>query len=203
MSLILPAQRQRIHHMAYHDPLTGLPNRALMQDRLRHAINLAQRDLVQVAVMFLDLDRFKVVNDTLGHEVGDLLLKNVAERMQASLRQTDTVARLGGDEFVIIMECIAELACCRDIANSIIQRISAPFNIQGHDIHVGTSIGIALYPQDGTDAYSLVKHADMAMYVAKNAGKGTYRFYCAGMSDTVTPASSCAIETTAEYTSPV
>lgn len=168
---------ERIRYMAYHDPLTDLPNRALVNDCLLHAINLSQRKLTQMAIMLIDLDRFKYVNDTFGHDVGDILLQNVAKQMQACTRKTDIVARLGGDEFLIIMEFVEKSEYCAKVANKIIQEISTPFTIHGHTVQIGASIGIALYPKDGEDASTLMKNADTAMYQAKHDGKGIYHFY--------------------------
>lgn len=169
-------KNERIHYLAFHDALTGLPNRSLAQDRLQHAINMAQRSVSQVAVMLIDLDRFKAVNDRLGHDVGDLLLKEVAGRIQATLRKTDTVARMGGDEFLLILENVEVPSYSSEVASEIILRVSEAFEIQGHQIEVGASIGIAIYPNDGETITTLIKQADIAMYRAKKDGKGVFRF---------------------------
>ncbi|MBI4986207.1 MAG: EAL domain-containing protein [Rhodocyclales bacterium] len=166
-----------IRHLAFHDPLTGLPNRSLLQDRLQHAIERARRESGRLAVVFVDLDRFKGINDTLGHDVGDKLLQQVAQRIRSHLRSMDTVARMGGDEFVILLEDLKEPEHCAVLASAVIGDISQPLAIQGHTIHVGASLGIASFPEDGDDAVTLMKHADTAMYAAKTAGKGTYRFF--------------------------
>ena len=168
---------EHIRHLAFHDALTGLPNRMLLQDRLNHAIEIARRDGSQVAVMFIDLDRFKVVNDSLGHDVGDMLLIQVTQRLGLCLRKSDTIARQGGDEFVVLLsdfEAIGEVA---EVAEKIIAALVAPVKVREHEIHIGASIGIALYPQDGDDVTSLMRDADTAMYRAKNAGRNTFRFF--------------------------
>ncbi|GEM_PF-1268392 len=168
---------ERIRHLAFHDALTGLPNRSLLQDRLQHAIERARREGSRLSVTFLDLDRFKAINDTLGHDVGDRLLQEVATRIKTRLRAADTVARMGGDEFVILMENLTEPGYCISAANDIIADISRPMNIHDHPIQVGASLGLAFFPDDGDDALTLMKHADTAMYAAKADGKGTYRFF--------------------------
>ena len=168
---------ERIRHLAFHDALTGLPNRSLLQDRLQHAIERAERESTRLSVTFLDLDRFKVINDTLGHDVGDQLLKEVATRIRSRLRHSDTVARMGGDEFVILMENLKEPGYCVAAATAIIAEVSKPLDIHGHTVQVGASLGLAFYPEDGDDALTLMKHADTAMYAAKAEGKGTYRFF--------------------------
>jgi diguanylate cyclase (GGDEF)-like protein/PAS domain S-box-containing protein len=168
---------ERIRQQAYHDALTGLPNRFLLLDRLEHGIDVARRAMSGLAVMFLDLDRFKVVNDSLGHEAGDLLLQAVAGRLELCLRKSDTIARLGGDEFVIVLsdfESTAEIALLSD---RIVASLAAPFDLNGHPAHIGASIGIAVYPQDGSEAGTLMKNADAAMYQAKGAGRNTFRFF--------------------------
>ena len=168
---------ERIRHLAFHDALTGLPNRMLLQDRLGHSLEIARRDATQVAVMFIDLDRFKVVNDSLGHDVGDLLLIQVTQRLAHCLRKSDTVARQGGDEFVVVLtdfDVIGEIA---EVAEKIIAALAEPVTLRDHEIHIGASIGIALFPQDGDDVTSLMRDADTAMYRAKNAGRNTFRFF--------------------------
>jgi diguanylate cyclase (GGDEF)-like protein/PAS domain S-box-containing protein len=165
----------RENALAYSDTLTGLPNRQLFNDRLNMALAVAHRQLGKLALLFLDLDGFKKVNDTLGHDAGDLLLKQVAARIQAQVRATDTVARLGGDEFTIIL-AIRDRADAEQVAEKLLSAIRAPYNLNGQEAHVGTSIGIALFPQDGGQAAELVRKADAAMYESKQAGKNTYRF---------------------------
>jgi diguanylate cyclase (GGDEF)-like protein len=163
--------------MAHHDALTGLPNRRLMQDRLNQAIMSARRKQRHVAVLFLDLDRFKVVNDTLGHDTGDFILKDVASRLIACVREMDTVSREGGDEFVVILPDLERPEHARMVADKIIRELSRPVEIGGHEIHITPSIGISHYPNDATDVQQLLKHADNAMYQAKDAGRNTVRFF--------------------------
>jgi diguanylate cyclase (GGDEF)-like protein/PAS domain S-box-containing protein len=166
-----------IHYMAHHDALTGLPNRRLMQDRLNQAIMSARRKQRHVAVLFLDLDRFKVVNDTLGHDTGDFILKDVARRLVSCVREGDTVSREGGDEFVMILPDLERPEHARVVADKILKELARPVEIGGHEIHVTPSIGISHYPNDATDVHQLLKHADNAMYQAKDAGRNTVRFF--------------------------
>jgi diguanylate cyclase (GGDEF)-like protein len=166
-----------IHYMAHHDALTGLPNRRLMQDRLNQAIMSARRKQRHVAVLFLDLDRFKVVNDTLGHDTGDFILKDVARRLASCVREGDTVSREGGDEFVMILPDLERPEHARVVADKILKELVRPVEIGGHEIHVTPSIGISHYPNDATDVHQLLKHADNAMYQAKDAGRNTIRFF--------------------------
>ena len=166
-----------IHYMAHHDALTGLPNRRLMQDRLTQAIMAARRKQRHVAVLFLDLDRFKVVNDTLGHDTGDFILKDVARRLVTCVREVDTVSREGGDEFVIILPDLDQPESARVVADKILREMTRPVEIGGHEIHITPSIGISHYPNDATDVNQLLKHADNAMYQAKDAGRNTVRFF--------------------------
>jgi len=166
-----------IHYMAHHDALTGLPNRRLMQDRLNQAIMAARRKQRHVAVLFLDLDRFKVVNDTLGHDTGDFILKDVARGLITCVREVDTVSREGGDEFVLILPDLERPENARVVADKILQELARPVEIGGHEIHVTPSIGISHYPNDATDVHQLLKHADNAMYQAKDAGRNTVRFF--------------------------
>lgn len=173
---------QRVWHMAHHDPLTGLPNRALLLDRLQHALTQAARDKNRVAVMFLDLDKFKTINDTLGHEVGDELLKEVARRLRGVVRAADTVARLGGDEFVIVLESIADVDDAAGVAEKIIAAFCPPVKIGEHELRASTSIGIGLYPEDGDEAYAVMKSADAAMYQAKRGGRNQFHFFSAHLS---------------------
>ncbi len=166
-----------IHYMAHHDALTGLPNRRLMQDRLNQAIMAARRKQRHVAVLFLDLDRFKVVNDTLGHDTGDFILKDVARRLVSCVREGDTVSREGGDEFVMILPELERPESARVVADKIMKELSRPIEIGGHEIHITPSIGIIHYPNDATDVHQLLKQADNAMYQAKDAGRNTVRFF--------------------------
>jgi diguanylate cyclase (GGDEF)-like protein/PAS domain S-box-containing protein len=170
-------QEERIQHLAYHDVLTGLPNRTLVFDRLAHGLAHAQRAKAALAVMFLDLDRFKTINDTLGHWAGDQLLRQVAERLREALRAEDTVARLGGDEFLVVLEDLNELGHVAHVAEKILRAHEAPFELGGQELHVTMSLGVAIYPRDAADAQTLLKYADTALYKAKAAGRNTYRFF--------------------------
>ncbi len=163
---------ERIRHIAHHDSLTGLPNRLLFNDRLAQAISLAKRDSHQFALLYLDLDKFKPVNDLLGHAAGDELLQAVAARMRRELRESDTVARIGGDEFAVILPVIGRREEAQTVAGKITAALAAPFQLgdQGNSAAIGSSIGVALYPADGEDADALVSAADAAMYRAKQAG---------------------------------
>ena len=167
----------RVHHMAYHDSLTGLPNRALLSDRLDRAMLAAQRSQRQLAVMFIDLDRFKTINDSLGHMTGDQLLKEVASRLCRAVRASDTVARLGGDEFVVLVPGIASVEEASHVAEKIIQALSEGFPLEGRNLHITPSIGICVYPDDGADVATLMRHADAAMYHAKASGRNNYQYF--------------------------
>lgn len=173
----IKAVEKKLETLAYFDPLTGLPNRSLYHDRLRQAFSAAQRGGDKVALMLLDLDRFKYVNDTLGHQAGDELLKMVAERVVGRVRETDTVARLGGDEFTVVLPSIKDLNGIGHIAQGIVDLLAKPFSLNGQDVYVGVSIGISIYPDDALDGETLNKNADMAMYKAKESGRGRYHFY--------------------------
>jgi len=166
-----------IHFQAYHDALTGLANRQLFMDRLEHSLTLARRDDSMTAVLFLDLDNFKRVNDTEGHKGGDELLIKMVERINHRLREQDTLARIGGDEFVILVELVKSKNNIENLCEALLETISKEFIINGRPQYVSSSIGIALYPQDGITPDSLLSNADMAMYDAKNNGKNAYRFY--------------------------
>jgi diguanylate cyclase (GGDEF)-like protein len=166
-----------IHFQAYHDALTGLANRQLFMDRLEHSLILARRDDSMTAVLFLDLDNFKRVNDTEGHKGGDELLIKMVERINRRLREQDTLARIGGDEFVILVELVKSKNNIENLCEALLETISKEFIINGRPQYVSSSIGIALYPQDGITPDSLLSNADMAMYDAKNNGKNAYRFY--------------------------
>jgi diguanylate cyclase (GGDEF)-like protein/PAS domain S-box-containing protein len=167
----------QIQEMAFSDMLTGLPNRLLLLERLRDTLARAHRDGSRLAVLFLDLDRFKPINDTMGHNMGDALLKAVAARLRDCVRASDTVARLGGDEFVVLLPEIRRELDATRAARDILARLSEPFVCEGHEMFTTLSVGIALYPRDGRDADTLLKSADMAMYVAKERGRDTYQFY--------------------------
>jgi diguanylate cyclase (GGDEF)-like protein/PAS domain S-box-containing protein len=171
----------RVHHMAYHDALTGLPNRALLSDRLDRGMLAARRDGGKLALLFLDLDRFKTINDSLGHLTGDHLLKEVAQRLCQVVRASDTVARLGGDEFVVLMPGVRGADECAAVCDKIIDALSVPVEFEGRSLHISPSIGICLYPDDGTDVESLMRKADAAMYQAKAAGRNNYQFYAERM----------------------
>jgi diguanylate cyclase (GGDEF)-like protein len=167
---------QRIHHMARHDALTDLPNRSLFREKIEDALKRVPRD-EQVAVHCLDLDGFKSVNDALGHPVGDALLKQVADRLRAALREQDCVARLGGDEFAIVQVGAAQPEGATVLAQRMIEALTAPFEIDGHQVIIGASVGIAIAPMDGDAADQLLKNGDMALYRSKTDGRGTYRFF--------------------------
>jgi diguanylate cyclase (GGDEF)-like protein/PAS domain S-box-containing protein len=172
---------ERIQYLAYYDALTGLPNRALFEDRLRHAVIDADRRERLVGVMFLDVDRFKDVNDSLGHETGDRLLKAVAERLTAVVRKGDTVARLGGDEFTVILAGMAHVDDAAHVAQKILEVFEQPFHVAQREFHMTASVGITLYPFDDSNSSHLLRNADIAMYRAKEAGRNTYQFYTAEM----------------------
>lgn len=172
---------QIIHHLAYHDPLTGLPNRVLFNDHLALELAHAQRNKRMLAVIFLDLDRFKTINDTLGHAMGDQLLQEVAKRLRSCLREGDTVARLGGDEFMLLLPGITHGEDVAKIARRILEVLKPPFNLEGRELHISSSLGISLYPSDGRNAETLIKNADAAMYRTKEQGRGTYQFYTPSM----------------------
>jgi len=174
---------KHIEHLAFHDSLTGLANRSLLADRLKQAIALVNRTGGALAVVLVDLDNFKNVNDSFGHDQGDDLLKVVAERLQMEVRSTDTVARLGGDEFVLVLQPCGRPEEIAAVAERVISQIAAPIELSGLCLRVGASVGIAVYPNDSADAAGLMKIADAAMYDAKAVGKGTYRFFNASMTD--------------------
>ncbi len=189
MGQSLAESREKIQFLAYHDSLTGLPNRLMFQEYLRHMIALARREKNQMAVLFLDLDNFKRVNDTLGHQVGDQLLQRMADRLSSVLREedfvskeepranSDVLARLGGDEFIILLPKICDSHDAARVAARILRAMQQPFLIDNHELYNGTSIGITLYPDDGARAGDLVKRADVAMYHAKEQGRNNFQFY--------------------------
>jgi diguanylate cyclase (GGDEF)-like protein len=168
---------QRVEYLAYHDGLTALPNRSLFNKLLSQAVSQARRHQRRLAVAFIDLDRFKQINDTLGHEAGDALLKEVASRLKACLRESDTVARLGGDEFVVLLTELGDEKYAATVAQKIITSIAKPFVLLGQEFRVTASIGISTYPTDGADELTLTKNADIAMYQAKEDGKNNFQFY--------------------------
>jgi diguanylate cyclase (GGDEF)-like protein len=172
---------ERVNHMAFHDELTSLPNRLMLSQRLDQALSRHRRAGSQAAILFLDLDRFKVINDSLGHEIGDALLRQVADRLRAQSREGDTVARMGGDEFVVLIENYVDLADISARAERLVQQLSAPYVLGSKDCHVTVSIGVSVFPADGNDAQALLKAADVAMYRAKDTGRDGYLFYSAAM----------------------
>ena len=176
---------QRIAHMANHDALTDLPNRHLLQDRIQQALIQARRNCNQGAVLFMDLDKFKAINDTLGHDVGDLLLKEVAQRLVSSLRAEDTVARTGGDEFVVVLHSVAYAQDAGTTAQKLLDALLLPYWFAGKELHISASIGIAVFPDDGEDTDTLLKHSDTAMYHAKEAGRNNCQFFARQMNQTV------------------
>ncbi|MFO8155993.1 MAG: diguanylate cyclase [Thiohalospira sp.] len=180
---------QRIHYMAMHDNLTGLTNRRLFQDRLKQAIGLAHRQGHQLGLLFIDLDGFKPVNDTFGHDVGDLLLQQVAVRLSELMRSSDTVARFGGDEFVVLVQDLDHPTDAETVASKIIAALDAPFPLADGECRIGASIGISLYPRHGTTNEELLGSADQAMYAAKHAGRNTWRLAATAHADQGPPAS--------------
>lgn len=182
----LMRNQAQLDYLAFHDPLTKLPNRSLFRDRLEQAINRAHRQDRLIALLFLDLDRFKTINDSLGHALGDRLLKEVANRLGGCAREIDTVARLGGDEFTIILEDLEHPDQAVMIAQKVLDVLVEPFQVDEREFHVTASIGIALYPLDEREAEALIKAADTAMYHAKEAGRNSYQFYSAAMTARVT-----------------
>ncbi|MBF0471913.1 MAG: diguanylate cyclase, partial [Gammaproteobacteria bacterium] len=175
------ATEDMLEKLAFYDPLTSLPNRALFKDRLEHDLVHADRNGDRVGLFFLDLDRFKYVNDTLGHNAGDLLLQQVAQRLEECVRSSDTICRIGGDEFTIVLSDIEQINDISTIAAKIIERLEQAFVLKGSEVFVGASIGIALYPDDAASFEELTKNADLAMYQAKEAGRGVYRYFTADM----------------------
>jgi len=169
--------KDQLDHLAHHDVLTDLPNRMLLQDRLGQAIGLACRQGRQLAVMFLDLDRFKHINDSLGHVVGDQLLRSVAQRLVSCVRHSDTISRQGGDEFVLLLPHIEHAEDAALSAQKMLAALAPPHHIDRHDLHISVSIGISIYPDDGQDAESLIRSADTAMYHAKENGRDNYKFF--------------------------
>jgi diguanylate cyclase (GGDEF)-like protein/PAS domain S-box-containing protein len=166
--------QQQVNFLAYYDALTGLPNRALLQDRLREALNSACRERRRSALLFLDLDRFKIINDSLGHSFGDLLLRQVADRLRAQIRKQDTVARVGGDEFLVLLPGVETIAEVQSMASRIVSSLTGEFIIQGRSLSVSCSLGISIFPEHGGDEETLIKNADAAMYNAKEKGCNTF-----------------------------
>jgi len=174
--------QERLQFLAYHDPLTRLPNRSLFLDRLEHALKRAPRTPRSAAVLFLDVDRFKVINDTLGHDVGDRLLQTLAKRLQTCVRDADTVARISGDEFAVLLEDVGSTDDVVRVVRKTLQAFASPFDLGERELFITSSIGVSVYPEDGNTANDLLKTADTAMYRAKEAGRNTYQFYSADMS---------------------
>ena len=168
---------EKIRHMAQYDVLTDLPNRTLLSDRLQLALATAKREQARLALLFLDFDKFKPINDSLGHAIGDLLLKQAALRMQRCMRESDTIARIGGDEFVVLLPVIETEQDATLVAEKIRLALDKPFDIEGHVLNISASIGIAVYPQHGEDEIELSKNADLAMYYAKHNGRNTVTIY--------------------------
>jgi len=172
------AAEDDIKQLAFYDPLTGLPNRRLLQDRLHQAMSQAKRERGRLALLFLDLDKFKPVNDAFGHQTGDELLQAVAQRLQACVRESDTVARLGGDEFVAVLEDVKGPESAAKVAREFVRLLNQPFVVAaGQEARIGASVGIAMFPTDGDSTEILLQHADAALYRAKAAGRNTYRFH--------------------------
>ena len=168
---------EKIRYMASHDELTGLPNRALFQDRLKTSLNLAVRYKHKLAIMFIDLDGFKAINDSLGHKAGDLLLQEVARRLQATVRVSDTVARMGGDEFIVLLNNVESAEDAEPVAKKILASFGQPIMLANHGAEIGGSIGISIFPDHGSDTDKLISNADAAMYDIKKTGKNSYAFY--------------------------
>ena len=175
------AAQERIEFLATRDPLTELPNRLLLRDRITHAMAGAARSGTQLALLFIDLDQFKTINDSLGHWVGDELLKQVAERLASCVRMEDTLARLGGDEFVLLLQGLGDAEAASQVASKVLKLLACPYLIEGHQLSTSCSIGISLYPTDGSDAQALMKNADAAMYHAKERGRGNYQYFSADL----------------------
>ncbi len=169
--------QEALDFLAHHDPLTELPNRLLLRDRLEHALLRSQRDLNKLAVLFLDLDRFKHINDTLGHPVGDEILRLAARAMLNQVRSSDTIARIGGDEFIILLEDDVSVHSVATVARKLVDLFAQPFTVAGRELYVTASVGISLYPNDGDDVDRLLRNADLAMYKAKTEGRNNYQFY--------------------------
>jgi diguanylate cyclase (GGDEF)-like protein/PAS domain S-box-containing protein len=172
---------ERVRYIAHHDALTGLPNRALLRDRLQQALNGARRAKTRVAILFVDLDHFKSVNDSLGHQIGDQLLQAVADRLRGSTRDTDTLCRQSGDEYLVVLPNVRDVGEVSHVAEKLVEALSKPYQIEGHDIAITTSIGISIYPDDGDSLDLLIRHADSAMYHAKGNGRNSYEYFAPQM----------------------
>jgi diguanylate cyclase (GGDEF)-like protein len=178
---------EQVRHLALHDALTGLPNRRLLEDRIAQGLATASRAGRGMAVMFVDLDQFKIINDTLGHRTGDLLLQAVAERLRAALRAVDTISRIGGDEFVVVLPEARSKTAAAEVAARVLQSLAQPHSIEGNELRVTPSIGISLYPEHGTDVELLINRADAAMYRAKQMGRANFQFFAADMMGVAPP----------------
>jgi diguanylate cyclase (GGDEF)-like protein/PAS domain S-box-containing protein len=176
--------QERVNYLVYHDTLTRLPNRMLLQDRMEQAITHAHRDGKQMAVLFIDLDHFKHINDSLGHDVGDHLLQAIAIRLRECLRENDSLARSGSDEFVLLLPALSSDKSAAFVAQRILDALGQPFGVDGHELHVSGSVGISLYPRDGTDIETLMRAAGTAVYHAKREGRSNYQFFTAALNDT-------------------
>jgi diguanylate cyclase (GGDEF)-like protein len=175
--------KNKLHYLAHHDALTGLPNRTLLQDRLNQAIETARRQGRRFAVLFMDLDRFKHINDSLGHAVGDQLLQSVSQCLKGCIRHSDTISRYGGDEFVVLLAHIRQAEDAALIAQNMLKALMVPHHIDQNEVNISVSIGIGIYPDDGQDAEALLKNADIAMYHAKENGRNDYKFFETEMSE--------------------
>ena len=180
---LLQKQAKKLEELAYHDPLTALPNRTLFRDRLSQAISYSKRHDKKFALLFIDLDRFKQINDSLGHQFGDQVLLEVAKRIKSVIREEDTLARFGGDEFLVIARDILDKEDARKIAEKILESLQKPFNMRGQDVYTTISIGVSLYPDDSQNGENLIKFADSAMYQAKEEGRNNFRFYVPKMTE--------------------
>ncbi|MBP1202870.1 diguanylate cyclase (GGDEF)-like protein [Duganella sp. 1411] len=169
--------KDALGHLAHHDFLTGLPNRPLLMERMAQAIGMAQRQHSRMAVLFIDLDRFKIINDSLGHAVGDLLLQAVGQRLVAAIRASDTASRLGGDEFVVLLAEVANERSASELADKLCRALAEPFDLDGQTAHIGGTIGISMYPDDGEQAEALIRNADVAMYHGKHSGRNRCYFF--------------------------
>jgi len=170
-------QVSELQHQAFHDPLTGLPNRLLLKDRIATAVSRAKRYNQQVAVLFTDLDKFKMINDTYGHKIGDMLLQEVGQRLQQHIREIDTVARLGGDEFVVVLNEQSSKEDITKVVESMLEILNRPYRIQETELAVSASVGIAVYPDHGRDQDLLLKRADETLYEVKKQGGKNYKVY--------------------------
>jgi len=179
----LQQSQRELERLSTHDPLTDLPNRRLFSQRLEHALKRSRRNRSRVALLFLDIDLFKQVNDTLGHHIGDELLRQVALRLRSNLRESDTLARIGGDEFNVLIEEVGTLHALEGVVFKLLEEFRRPYDCLGHEISSTVSIGVALSPDDGDDSITLIKHADLAMYQAKDSGRNSYHFFSRDLSE--------------------